>query len=447
MRRIHVKSISIATIAVTIVLGATCAATLAVGWSQFQSLRSANETYVECEADANQLQSASDYLTEQVRLAAMTGDERYIDAYFDEADNARRRESAIAHLEDHLAGTDAIDSLQSALDKSNELMSSEYYAMRLVEEANGSAAATSHEALRAIGLSDADASLARSEMLEKARDLVSNEAYESARLSIQQQTSECISQITTTVNNRQNHAASVFQDVYRKLILFVASFAVFSLAACFLVRKSIVMPVAKFSERIRENEPFPVIGAGELQVLAETYNQVREENEAAQMLIRHQAEHDALTDLLNRGSYEKMLGLYEASDRPFALILADVDTFKQVNDTYGHATGDAILRQVATLLKTTFRSIDHVCRIGGDEFAVIMVEMTPDLRYTIEEKIDAINEQLGNLADGLPKVSLSVGVAFTERENPGESLYKDADSALYRTKENGRCGYTFYGDF
>ena len=447
MRRIHVKSISIATIAVTIVLGATCAVTLAMGWNQFQALLDANETYVECEADANQLQSASDHLTEQVRLAAMTGGERYIDAYFDEADNAKRRENAIEHLEDHLAGTDALDSLQSALDKSNELMLTEYYAMRLVEEANGSAAASSHDALRTVTLSSDDASLARAEMLEKARDLVSNEAYESARSSIQQQTAECISQITTTINSRQNHAASVLRDVYRKLILFVTSFAIFSLAACFLVRKSIVMPIAKFSERIRENEPFPIIGAGELQMLAETYNQVHEENEAAQMLIRHQAEHDALTDLLNRGSYEKMLGLYEAGDRPFALILADVDTFKQVNDTYGHAAGDAILCQVATLLKTTFRSIDHVCRIGGDEFAIIMVEMTPDLRYTIEEKVDAINAQLSNLPDGLPNVSLSVGVAFTERENPGESLYKDADSALYHTKENGRCGYTFYGDF
>ena len=71
-------------------------------------------------------------------------------------------------------------------------------------------------------------------------------------------------------------------------------------------------------------------------------------------------------------------------------IIIDVDTFKSVNDTYGHAMGDTILQKVATLLKRTFRSIDYVCRIGGDEFAIIMVEMTSDLKYTIEEKIETI---------------------------------------------------------
>lgn len=75
-----------------------------------------------------------------------------------------------------------------------------------------------------------------------------------------------------------------------------------------------------------------------------------------------------------------------------------------------------------------------------------MVVMTGDLRYTIEEKTSAINEQLARPEDGMPKVSLSVGVAFADRPNPGESLFKDADQALYHTKEHGRNGCTFYGD-
>ena len=77
---------------------------------------------------------------------------------------------------------------------------------------------------------------------------------------------------------------------------------------------------------------------------------------------------------------------------------------------------------------------------------VRMVVMTSDLRYTIEEKTSAINEQLARAEDGMPKVSLSVGVAFADRPNPGESLFKDADQALYYTKEHGRNGCTFYGD-
>lgn len=147
-------------------------------------------------------------------------------------------------------------------------------------------------------------------------------------------------------------------------------------------------------------------------------------------------------------AFDKLLAAFEAGDRPFALTLCDVDTFKQVNDGHGHAAGDKILKLVATLLLNAFRNVDYVCRIGGDEFAVIMVEMTTDLAYTIESRVVAINEQLADPDpdSGLPPVSLSVGVAFTDRENPGESLYKDADAALYFTKEHGRAGCTTYGD-
>ena len=122
------------------------------------------------------------------------------------------------------------------------------------------------------------------------------------------------------------------------------------------------------------------------------------------------------------------------------MILIDVDTFKSVNDTYGHAMGDTILQKVATLLKRTFRSIDYVCRIGGDEFAIIMVEMTSDLKYTIEEKIEAVNETLSKEVDGVPAVSLSVGVAFSDRDNAEDDIFKDADKALYYIKEHGRHG-------
>ena len=111
---------------------------------------------------------------------------------------------------------------------------------------------------------------------------------------------------------------------------------------------------------------------------------------------------------------------------------------------YGHSTGDEILKKVADRLKRAFRIIDYVCRIGGDEFAIIMVEMTSDLKYTIEEKVDWINQELADTGDGLPAVSLSVGVAFTDRENPGPSIFNDADKALYHVKENGRNGYGFY---
>ena len=72
-----------------------------------------------------------------------------------------------------------------------------------------------------------------------------------------------------------------------------------------------------------------------------------------------------------------------------------------------------------------------------------MVDMTTDLTNTVKEKIDIVNDMLSNPADGLPPVSLSVGVAFSDRQDPGESIFKDADQALYRVKQNGKhdCGF------
>lgn len=106
--------------------------------------------------------------------------------------------------------------------------------------------------------------------------------------------------------------------------------------------------------------------------------------------------------------------------------------------------GDIILKRVASLLKEGFRAVDHICRIGGDEFAVIMMDVTGDLGYTIEDKIQEINKRLEIHEENIPAVSLSVGVAFTDRENPGESLFEDADLALYYVKEHGRKACRIY---
>ena len=293
-------------------------------------------------------------------------------------------------------------------------------------------------------LPEEEKQLSQKEKLEKAQKLVSNNEYRNKRGTIMREVSACLDQLLEKTKNRQQRANTIFSDMYLKLESAIMILVVLLLSICIIVRKLIVVPLVYYNKSIMEGEIFPVIGAAELQKLAETYNKIFKENEETQRLICHQAEHDAMTDALNRGSFEKLLHMYEKGDTPYALILIDVDTFKTVNDTYGHAVGDEILKKVTGLLKKAFRSIDHVCRIGGDEFAIIMVEMTSDLKYTIEEKIKAVNEELGTENENIPAVSLSVGVAFSDRENSGKSIFKDADKALYYVKENGRNGCKFY---
>ena len=161
-------------------------------------------------------------------------------------------------------------------------------------------------------------------------------------------------------------------------------------------------------------------------------------------LMRRQAEYDSMTGVLNRGAFDQIINLMEKDKRDFALVIVDVDNFKNINDTCGHAAGDSVLKRVSKLLVEGFRSIDRVYRIGGDEFAVVMMDVTSKHAYTIGKKISAINKQLATRDGDAPAVSLSVGAAFMDRENPGESLFKDADLALYYVKEHGRNGFHVY---
>ena len=443
-KRIRIQKVSTWNITITIIVALLFIVVSVAGEREFGVLRNTTEQYIVCENAAKQLQDGSDYLTEQVRLYAMTGEQKYRDLYFEEANTTRRRENALEELGRYFEGSDAIAALQSALQMSQELMQSEYYSMCLVEEADGEEKAAWPEELQNVELSGEDAALADDEKRQKAQELICSSEYQEVRDRITDSVSQCMADLIARTRNSQGRASSIFSDMYLKLEIGIVILAVLMLSMCLIIRKLIVKPLLSYNESIKRGEIFPVIGAAELQNLAETYNKVYMENQETQKLIRHEAEHDALTDLLNRGSFEKVFEIYENGDQPYALILIDVDTFKSVNDTYGHATGDKILQKVSKLLKNAFRSIDYICRIGGDEFAIVMVEMTSDLQYTICDKINAVNTELAKAEADLPAVSLSVGVAFSDRENPGESIFKDADKALYKVKENGKNGCGFY---
>ena len=443
MKRVKIRKVCKWSMAVTIVIGVLFIFVSVWANKQFHVLQNATDQYIICEQAATDLQDGSDNLTEQVRLYAMTGRTEYMNRYFQEV-NSDRRETAVENLRQDFDGTDTFTALENALSYSKKLMDTEYYAMRLISEAKNVDKVIWPDEITAVQLSAEDDALTADQKLQKAQQLVSDNAYEMARMQINTQIESSTNSMLDQTHNKQNHASTVFTDMYHKLEVGIAVLVILMLMLCMMVRRLIVVPLMKCEQSIQNNTTFPVIGADEMQMLAETYNEMYLSNKEAQELIRHKAEHDALTDLLNRGSFEKLLHVYETGDAPFALLIIDVDSFKTINDTYGHTVGDQSLKLVSKLLLQAFRSIDYVCRIGGDEFAVIMVEMTTDLQYTIHEKINAVNERLAQPQDGLPKLSLSVGVAFTDRKNPSGSLFQDADKALYVRKKNGKAGCTVY---
>ncbi|HEY4329334.1 MAG TPA: response regulator [Phycisphaerae bacterium] len=153
---------------------------------------------------------------------------------------------------------------------------------------------------------------------------------------------------------------------------------------------------------------------------------------------------DELTGLSNRrhgmSRLTEQWNLFERYTKPLTIAMIDIDHFKQINDTYGHAAGDAILRQVSGILRKNTRGTDTICRFGGDEFLVIFPSQT------VEEALVCANRCLREVAAGESnpdaggaKTSISVGVATrTPPMAHVTDLLKAADQALYAAKNNGR---------
>ena len=162
--------------------------------------------------------------------------------------------------------------------------------------------------------------------------------------------------------------------------------------------------------------------------------------------IRYESLIDELTTLNNRkhfdNSLEKVIRNSEESRRGFCLLMTDIDHFKKFNDTYGHQTGDQVLRLVALSVKQNIKSQDIACRYGGEEFAIILPHTELDQAVEIAEKIRAavMAKELVKRSTGenLGRVTISAGVAAFGQNDSAHSIIARADEAMYAAKNAGR---------
>ncbi len=158
-------------------------------------------------------------------------------------------------------------------------------------------------------------------------------------------------------------------------------------------------------------------------------------------IAKTEAEVDFLTGLVNRRRFERalleMLNDLRTKNYPFSLVLLDVDDFKQINDQYGHPTGDAALQEIATILKTFLRANAIPSRIGGEEFAVILPGSELDEAKHIAERLRRAIENRGFNANKL-KVTASFGVTEAKKTDTLESIFDRVDKALYEAKKIGK---------
>jgi len=176
---------------------------------------------------------------------------------------------------------------------------------------------------------------------------------------------------------------------------------------------------------------------------------ITERKRSEQAIVR-MALTDSLTGLGNRYHFnhriEELVKLANRQTIRFSLLLLDLDYFKEVNDRYGHPLGDELLQQVALTLRGVFRETDVIARIGGDEFAVVMVDQHDPhaIRQPAERVIDKLSQPL-ELDGHRVQIGASIGIAiFPQDTSDPTELYRLADKALYYAKEHGRNRCTLY---
>src|SRR3989475_101941 len=184
----------------------------------------------------------------------------------------------------------------------------------------------------------------------------------------------------------------------------------------------------------------PVVGGGELKYVTEVFNDMVARLRESRRELERLSVTDDLTGLYNRRYLMEALAnelrRSRRLDHPCALLMADVDHFKEYNDAYGHLAGDEALARVATILRETTRDVDCAARNGGEEFVVLLPETKAAGAIETAQRIRtrlATDELVGG------KLSVSIGVAqFPEDGDAPEALLASADAALYRAKREGR---------
>lgn len=258
----------------------------------------------------------------------------------------------------------------------------------------------------------------------------------------------------------RSEAYAIANDIVQKIGAFAAIVLILTLVASVLFSRAVTQPLRTLSAGMRKiaegrlDQRVPPAGLKEIDGLSAAFNSMAVNLEArtaertrAEEQIKYLAYHDPLTGLPNRTLLHDRLAVALAQarrkKRMLAVLFVDLDRFKLVNDTVGHAMGDHLLRKFAERLSRVVREGDSLARVGGDEFTVLLPEISAheDADFVARRVLEASRKPLA-LAGHEFSVTASIGIAmFPGHGEDATALLRNADAAMYRAKEEG--GNTF----
>ena len=441
---ISLKSLSYVMCGMIIIIAVLTLVSTYVSANKYSRVREYTLNYIEQQQVAELLKDGSDYLTEEVRAFTVTADRTHLDNYFKEANVTKRRDMALDQLKKDLDGTASYASLTESMNTSIKLMDREYYAMRLTIEARGYDITEYPEAIRNVKLKESDLKLSKEEMALKAEEMVFDDEYHWYKEKIYSELQNCLNALAESTEENVEASFEHLNVLFVIQHVLMISLVIVTVVMIIITSIQVISPLIRAIPRIKEDLPLAVHGAYEYKYLAQTYNKMFEAHRRQKKILAYEAAHDELTGLLNRNGLNK--AIKHISLENTALLIIDIDDFKMVNDSKGHVIGDETLKSVADEIERSFDADDIVSRIGGDEFLVLMTDVSDcaEFRHLISTRLAHINESLAYKSDDIPPVSVSIGVSFGHNDSEFTEMEKKADEALYQVKNSGKKNYAFF---
>ena len=412
--------------------------------SAYQQLIEETGKYINTQQDAGMIEEFSGSMLSESRSFLQTGDPAHVMAFYSQMDVIRRQLDSSGTSE--TKGTAASDRyLEEAVEAFRTLAEQDAYAMRLKAETLPVSLGSYPAEFAGTEIRPEDAILDAEQKLAKAQEILDRTDYSAIRSRLSDRVDASHRAASETVQQQMGVTTARIRQELLLLRTFGVVFLVIAVLAMLSNLLLIILPINRSVSNLDNREQIPEQGSFEMRNLARVYNEVLRDSTEKQEELEYSATHDALTGVYNRAAFDREYDRCR-NDR-IGIAIVDVDGFKHYNDVYGHDMGDHVLRRVTETIGSKFRKEDHISRIGGDEFVIIMKNTGSAQSEDIKLKIDEINEELvKERRKGMPPISVSVGAAFWDRENPGPDILKDADKALLQMKQNGKLGCRIYGE-
>lgn len=237
-------------------------------------------------------------------------------------------------------------------------------------------------------------------------------------------------------------ASSKFDLALRNIIVFTIAGILLSIFIAYYVIRKVNLTIG---DQIKAEKELVVLNDNLEMRIEERTSELKEVNEK----LQHLASYDATTELPNRIFFndvaERILSTSVRYDFLVAVFFLDLDGFKNINDSYGHDVGDALLWEVAQKIQKILRKGDVIARIGGDEFTIILghVQNKENIKNIAQKIIDSVGEAIDIMGNNC-QIGVSIGIStYPENGDNIEALIKAADNAMYITKKSGKNNYSF----